>query len=56
MGNLIWKEDGNGLYTYLWYDSLQRLTNVYYNAGAPASPFVYPTANADVSYGYSRER
>ncbi len=31
---------------------MQRLTDVYYNAGAPA-PFAYPTGTSDVNYGYA---
>jgi YD repeat-containing protein len=51
-GNLVWKQDGNAVYTYYKYDLRQRLTDVYYNAGTPAHPFVYPTRTSDVIYAY----
>lgn len=52
-GNLNWKMDGNGDYTFYKYDDLNRLTDVYYDAGTPGNPITYPTGNGDVHYDFS---
>jgi len=51
-GQLLWKKDGNGSYTYYKYDDLNRMTDIYYNAGPPSVPFQYPQGTSDVHYDY----
>ena len=53
VGNLIWKQDGEGAITLHEYDELNRLTDIWYNFTGDLEPVVdYPQYPGDVHYEY----